>query len=98
MGHGFTQMRRELLMRWFKLALLAIGICWANALSAPMTMPSTRPAGIVIADVAHASPVDFQGEVLAILESNCLLCESQSKDKAGLALGTPADLCRGGDS
>src|SRR5258705_4695451 len=95
MGHGFIPMLGAGLMRWCGLFFVLMGSICVGA--APTTMPSTRPAGIAIANVAHPAPVDFQKEVLPILASNCLACHNKTKAKAGLILETPSVHLQGCD-
>src|SRR5258705_60329 len=96
MGHGFIPMLGAGLMRWCGLFFVLMGSICVGA--APTTMPSTRPAGLAIAPIAHPAPVDFQKEVLPILASNCLACHNKTKAKAGWTLQRPADMLKGGDT
>ena len=53
---------------------------------------------IPIASVAHKGPVDFERELLPILQPNCLVCHNQTSAKAGLNLETPQTMLKGGDN
>src|SRR6185503_17525032 len=78
----------------------ALGIVLSAVLaeSQEEKQPTSRSASIPIAKLKHASPVDFDREILPILKNNCLACHNKSTVKAGLVLETPPDMLKGGDS
>src|SRR2546425_1372809 len=53
---------------------------------------------IPIAKVKHPKPVDFDKEILPVLQNNCLACHNKTTAKARLVLETPQDILKGGDS
>ncbi|HEX8911142.1 MAG TPA: c-type cytochrome domain-containing protein, partial [Humisphaera sp.] len=53
---------------------------------------------IAVAKLDRSTPVDFEKEVLPVLNASCLACHNKTKPKAGLVLETPADIRKGGDS
>jgi len=53
---------------------------------------------IAVAKLDRSTPVDFEKEVLPVLNASCLACHNKTKPKAGLVLETPADILKGGDS
>ena len=55
------------------------------------------PKSIPIAKIKHAGPVDFEREILPILNRNCLACHNQTKAKGALILETPQTILKGGD-
>src|SRR6188474_1065837 len=55
-------------------------------------------AGIPIAPLERATPVEFEREVMPFLRDNCLACHSQTTNKGGLNLETPELMLKGGDS
>ena len=57
-----------------------------------------KPKSIPIAKIKHAGPVDFEREILPILNNNCVACHNQSKPKGGLSLETPQTILKGGDA
>ena len=59
---------------------------------------SAKPQSIPIAKVKHAGPVDFEREILPLLNNNCLACHNQTKPKGGLILETPQTILKGGDT
>jgi WD40 repeat protein len=59
-----------------------------------------RAAGqaLTIADVQRSEPVDFQKEILPILQRNCLACHSASEKQGALVLESAETVRSGGDS
>src|SRR5215217_5969515 len=53
---------------------------------------------IPVAKLDRKTPVDFEKEVLPLLNASCLACHNKTKPKAGLVLETPADIRKGGDT
>jgi WD40 repeat protein len=65
--------------------------------------PASGAAGakakpIPVAKLDRKTPVDFEKEVLPLLNASCLACHNQTKPKAGLVLETPAAILKGGDN
>jgi hypothetical protein len=56
------------------------------------------PKPIEMVKVERSTPVDFEKEVLPLLNASCVACHSKTKPKAGLVLETPADIRKGGDT
>jgi WD40 repeat protein len=57
---------------------------------------SIRPIPISI--ITRSEPVDFETEILPILQSKCLACHNKSSAKGKLVLETPQDMLKGGNS
>lgn len=55
-------------------------------------------APIPVAEIKRAEPVDFEKEVLPLLQRNCLACHSTSEKQGDLVLETPEGMRKGGDS
>lgn len=72
------------------LGLLAIG--FTSSSSAADLKP------IAIAEVKHEGPVDFQKEILPILQKKCLACHNATDAESGLVLENPAAILKGGDN
>jgi WD40 repeat protein len=53
---------------------------------------------IAIAKLDRKTPVDFEKEVLPVLNASCIACHNKTKPKSGLVLETPADIRKGGDN
>ncbi len=53
---------------------------------------------IPVATISRSAPVAFETEILPMLRDNCQACHNAAKPKAGLALETPAQLLKGGES
>ena len=53
---------------------------------------------IAVAKLDRSTPVDFEKEILPVLNSNCLACHNKTKAKADLVLETPADIRKGGEN
>jgi len=53
---------------------------------------------IAVAAVDRDEPVQFQREVLPILQRNCLACHNETDAEADLVLETPTTIRQGGDS
>ncbi len=68
-------------------------LCLAPAHAADPAATKSIP----IAKIKHAGPVDFEREILPILNNNCLACHNQTKAKGALILETPQTILKGGD-
>jgi WD40 repeat protein len=53
---------------------------------------------IAIAEIKRDSPVDFQKEVLPILNKHCVACHNAATNEGSLILESPAAILKGGDS
>ncbi|MCH7725896.1 MAG: hypothetical protein IH991_05360, partial [Planctomycetes bacterium] len=51
---------------------------------------------IAIAEIKHDGMVDFQREVLPILQRNCLACHNAAEAESDLILETPKSILKGG--
>ncbi|KAB2668327.1 MAG: hypothetical protein DVB31_06600 [Verrucomicrobia bacterium] len=56
------------------------------------------PPALAVARPNHPGPVDFDREILPILQGNCLPCHNKTTTKADLLLETPADMLKGGET
>src|SRR5256885_1306336 len=57
-----------------------------------------RQSSIAITEPKRTGPVDFEKEILPILNNNCLACHNQTKAKADLILENPQTILKGGES
>lgn len=78
---------------------------WTPALRIALAMAASGlvaadPTNAVLRVVRPAKPaaVDFDRDVLPVLQGNCLPCHNRTTSKADLLLETPADMLRGGES
>lgn len=58
----------------------------------------SHAAPIAIAPITRAEPVDFQKEIVPILQKKCLACHSTSEGQGELVLETPQSILKGGDT
>lgn len=87
-----------------------IGVAACAAITALLCMPMGFPradadepaaAGdtpITIAEVKHEGPVDFEREILPLLNKNCVACHNRGKAESELVLETPQTILKGGAS
>ncbi|QOV88134.1 c-type cytochrome domain-containing protein [Humisphaera borealis] len=75
-------------------ALLIVG--FASLIGTVPCPAADQP--IPVAKLDRTSTVDFEKELLPILNNSCLACHNKTKPKAGLVMETPADILKGGDS
>jgi WD40 repeat protein len=68
---------------------------WLLALS---TLAAASATPLPVADLRRDAAVDFEKEVLPILQRNCLACHNQTRAKADLVLENPASIAKGGAS
>lgn len=59
---------------------------------------NTTNAVLRVERPSRTEPVDFEREILPILQGSCLPCHNRTTTKADLLLETPADMLRGGES
>ena len=57
-----------------------------------------QEGAIPIAAVQRDKPVDFNSDILPILQRNCLACHNQQDNQGGLVLETPEAMRKGGDN
>lgn len=57
-----------------------------------------QEGAIPIAPVQRDKPVDFNSDILPILQRNCLACHNQQDNQGGLLLETPESMRKGGDN
>ncbi|MBC8352823.1 MAG: hypothetical protein H8E66_12585 [Planctomycetes bacterium] len=55
-------------------------------------------APIAITPITRAEPVDFQKEIIPILQKKCLACHSTSERQGELVLESPQSILKGGDT
>jgi WD40 repeat protein len=72
---------------------LGVGFLACLALVGPIAA-----APIPIAEVSRAAPVDFDQEILPLLQKSCLACHSASEKQGQLVLETVPQIQKGGDS
>jgi WD40 repeat protein len=78
-------------------AIAPVLVTLALALAAlPSKADESKP--IAIADVKREAPVDFQKEILPLLNKNCVACHNTKKAENSLVLETPQSILKGGDS
>jgi WD40 repeat protein len=97
---GLTRRIREKAMTEFLFPqilcrFLAAALLGTTILLAP-TRLNAEDEAIPIADVQHEGPVDFEKEVLPILQRNCLACHNSAKSESGLVLENPQAIAKGG--
>ncbi len=80
--------RPSLALRAGLLGMLAWCVLKATAIAQP----------IPIANVQRAGAVEFQKDILPLLQKSCLACHSASEKQGDLVLETPQTLRTGGDS
>ena len=88
-------------MRLFTLNLVVLAAAIALpgrcvAAEADGAKAAAQPIMVIVPD--HAGPVDFEREILPILNTSCLACHNRTKAKAHLVLETPEDMQKGGSS
>ena len=59
---------------------------------------SSAAAPIAITNLDRTAPVDFQKEIVPILQKKCLACHSASERQGELVLETPQLIAKGGDT
>lgn len=57
-----------------------------------------QEGAIPIAAVQRDKPVDFNSDILPILQRNCVACHNQQDNQGGLLLETPESMRKGGDN
>ncbi|MCO6458837.1 MAG: hypothetical protein J5I93_26315, partial [Pirellulaceae bacterium] len=68
------------------------GLLWIALFTPALAAP------IPIADVNRATPVEFQKEILPLLQKSCLACHNKSEANGDLVLESPQTMIQGGDS
>jgi len=68
---------------------------WLLAIS---SLAASAATPLAISELKRDSIVDFEKEILPILQRNCLACHNQTRAKADLVLETPASIAKGGAS
>lgn len=74
------------------------GLAVAHAAAARAADPAPAHAVLHVVRPAQGDPVDFDRDVLPVLQGNCLPCHNRTTSKADLLLESPADMIRGGES
>lgn len=74
------------------------GLAMAHAPAARAADPAPAHAVLRVVRPAQGDPVDFDRDVLPVLQGNCLPCHNRTTSKADLLLESPADMIRGGES
>jgi WD40 repeat protein len=75
------------------LVLALLSLAFSSSLA---TADEAKP--IAIADIKREAPVDFQKEILPLLNKNCVACHNTKKAENSLVLETPQSILKGGDS
>ncbi len=78
---------------WFLLGVMAA--CWSVASTLPAE-EEEKP--IPIAEIKRDTKVDFEKEILPILNKNCTACHNATEAEGELVLETPEAIRKGGDS
>src|SRR5688500_3450887 len=60
------------------------------------TAPAADLKPIAIAEVKHEGSVDFQKEILPILQKKCLACHNATDAESDLVLENPQTIMKGG--
>ncbi|MDG2126952.1 MAG: hypothetical protein P8K08_03090 [Fuerstiella sp.] len=79
----------------FPLAWLVAAIATATPL---LSSHHLHAQSITIAKLGRTEPVDFQKEIVPILQKKCLACHSASERQGDLILETPQMTLKGGDT
>ena len=82
-------------MRISRFASLTMGLI-SCLLASAMLHGADDSEGIEIARVKHKGRVDFEKEILPILQRNCLACHNATDAESDLVLETPATILKGG--
>ncbi len=77
---------------WFVLVVVAAG--WITA--SPTSAEEDKP--IPVAEIKRDTKVDFEKEILPILNKNCTACHNATEAEGELVLETPEAIRKGGDS
>ncbi len=75
---------------------LGVSLSFAIAVSFCSVGQTVADETIKIAQIKHEGDVDFQKEVLPILQKNCLACHNAKDAESDLVLETPASILKGG--
>ena len=84
-----------------KFVAMSVAVAFALSFLCSVNVGADGPPkskSIPIAKIKHAGPVDFEREILPILNNNCLACHNQTKPKGGLIMETPQTILKGGDT
>lgn len=87
---------KSLLLQWALLPLVCAALL--GPIGAHAAEDDEEPGKIEPAAVDLGRPVDFERDVVPILENNCLACHNVAIDEAGLDLEKLEGLLKGGDS
>ncbi len=79
---------------WFVLGMVAA----SGILSHPPLPAEAEEKPIAIAPIKRDTKVDFEKEILPILNKNCTACHNATEAEAELVLETPEAIRKGGDS
>lgn len=77
------------------LAALAV-LAAASVLFAGASLVAAEPLPVDVP--TRETPIDFEGEVLPTLRSNCVACHNDKKNEAGLSLESREAMLKGGDT
>jgi len=78
------------MIRIFSPLLLIVAVIFHPAIAVELPIP--------IAIIERATPVDFDSEVMPLLQRSCLACHHAKKPEGGLVLESLASLITGGES
>ena len=78
----------------FTFAALAL----AGALSIGANRTQAEDEVIAIAEIKRDTPVDFEREILPLLNKSCLACHNATTAESQLVLENPQTILKGGDS
>jgi WD40 repeat protein len=85
-------------MKFTFVIILVIAISGSFARAAEKDKEKAIAKPISIAKLDRKTPVDFEKEILPVLNASCIACHNKTKAKSGLVLETPADIRKGGDN
>src|SRR5437773_1258972 len=69
-----------------------------GAFTASAYAAGAKAKPIPVAKLDRKTHVDFEKEILPLLNASCLACHNKTKPKSGLVLETPADIRKGGEN
>ncbi len=82
----------------FARTLLVLPVLSMFVLIAGIAPSALLGAPIQIANIQRNTPVDFQKEILPVLQRSCLACHSSKEASGRLVLESPEAILKGGDS
>lgn len=84
--------------RVFAIRLVRFVVCAIAIVTLLLDSSPVQAQPIAITNIQRAEPVDFQKEIVPILQKSCLACHSTSERQGELVLETPQMMLKGGDT